>query len=71
MLNNGTILKRKNKPCVILPSGNLDNFAMRVLCEPFESEQELIEEKNQLPNIEILKQRMKVLFPMSSFDVSE
>ena len=71
MLKNGTILKRKNEPSVILPSGNLDNFGMRVLCEPFESEQELIEEENQLPSIEILKQRMKVLFPMSSFDVSE
>ena len=33
MLKNGTILKRKNEPSVILPSGNLDNFGMRVLCE--------------------------------------
>ena len=73
LLSDGTILKKKNKPNVILPRGKLDHIGMRVLCEPFESEQELIHELENdvpMPDIGTLQQRLKAVFPMSCFEVT-
>ena len=73
LLTDGTILKRKNKPNVILPRGKLDHIGMRVLCEPFGSEQELLYElENNVPMPEVgtLEQRLKVVFPKSCFEVT-
>ena len=46
---------------------------MRVLCEPFESEQELIDEQTNLvglPSIKTLSQRLKEMYPASNFEVN-
>ena len=69
LLNNGRVMKLRDSPAVIEPTGRLDNFGLRVLCEPFESDEELLDEQD-LPDIETLTQRLKQLFPSSSFEVN-
>ena len=65
LLKNGKILKLKKKPKVILPIGDLDNTGLRILCEPYQSEQQL-EDEEDLPAINILTERLKEVFPMYS-----
>jgi hypothetical protein len=72
LLNNGKIMQLRQYPAVIIPTGRLDMYGMRVLCEPFVNEQELIEEQRDntaLPNINTLEQRLKDIYPTSTFDV--
>ena len=65
LLKNGSILKLKKKQKVILPIGDLDNTGLRILCEPYQSEQQL-EDEEDLPAISILRDRLKEVFPMYS-----
>ena len=63
----------RETPAAIKPTGSLDNYRMRVLCEPFETEQELIDEQTNLvdlPSIETLSQRLKEMYPASNFEVN-
>ena len=69
LLSNGRVMKLRDSHAVIEPTGRLDHFGMRVLCEPFESEEELLDEQD-LPDIGTLTQRLKQLFPSSSFEVN-
>jgi hypothetical protein len=51
----------RETPAAIKPTGSLVNFGMKVLCEPFETEQELIDEQTNLVyllSIETLSQRL-------------
>ena len=66
MLNNHQILKLKDTPCVLSPSTELDHLALRVLAEPFENEDEL-EDRESYPSLEVLKDRMKLVFPHSCY----
>ena len=72
-LNNGKLMRLREAPAAIKPTGSLDNFGMRVLCEPFASEEELIDEQTNLvglPSIETLSQRLKEMYPASNFEVN-
>ena len=69
LLSNGRVMKLRDSHAVIEPTGRLDHFGMRVLCEPFESEEELLDEQD-LPDIGTLTQRLKQLFPSSKFEVN-
>ena len=72
LLNNGKIMKLRKKPAVISPTGRLDNLGMRILCEPFGSEQELKDEQRMfvdIPSIEILSHRLKEIYPTSNYDI--
>ena len=68
LLNNGRVMKLRESPAVIEPTGRLDHFGMRVLCEPFGNEEELTDDQG-LPDIETLNQRLKEMCPTSSFEV--
>jgi hypothetical protein len=72
LLTNGKLMKLRKNPAVILPTGRLDHFGLRVLCEPFETEQQLIDEQRNnaaLPELETLQQRLKEMYPTSSFEI--
>ena len=62
LLKNKMILKLKEKTSVIRVTGNLDHCGMAVLCEPFENEDEEVE----MPALEILEQRLKMMYPYYS-----
>ena len=73
LLRNGSIMKLRKTKAVIAPTGRLDHFGMRILCEPFENEQELIDEQANnadLPDLETLEHRLKEMYPTSSFEVN-
>ena len=61
-------MKLRESPAVIEPTGRLDHFGMRVLCEPFGNEEELTDDQG-LPDIETLNQRLKEMCPTSSFEL--
>ena len=72
LLKNGMIMQLRNSPAVILPTGRLDNLGLRILCEPFVDEEEIRDEQRQfadLPSIETLRQRLKQIYPSSSYEV--
>ena len=72
-LKNGKLMTLRKTPAAIKPTGSLNNFGMRILCEPFENEQELIDEQSKLVDlhsIETLSQRLKEMYPTYNFEVN-
>lgn len=66
LLKNKTVLKLKRKPNIVIPTGPLNKFGLRVLVEPFQSEQEL-QNGETLPPMETMKSRLKEILPLSSY----
>ena len=66
LLSNKKVLKLKKTKNVILTTGELTHFSLRVLCEPFETEEELVDEMD-LPSLETLQERLKLMLPFSCY----
>jgi hypothetical protein len=68
LLSNGDIMNiRTTKTNIISLTGDLDHFGIRVLAEPFQTEEELSLEQI-LPDKYVLKDRIKRIFPHSDFN---
>ena len=66
LLSDGEIMKLKSKGSVIRLIGRLDHFGLRVLMEPFENEDALIDEYS-LPSRTMLEQRLKQMLEFSDY----
>jgi hypothetical protein len=64
LLSNGEIMKKTENIVSIV--GDLDHFGLRILTEPFQSEEEIALEEN-LPDKNVLIERLKMIFPYSDF----
>ena len=66
LLRNGEVLKLKKSVSILNLLGNLNHFGLRVLAEPFTSEEELRNEES-LPNRAELEDQLKKIFPFSDY----
>ena len=67
LLSNKSVLRLKKKENLMLPNVPLTLFGLRVLVEPFNSEDELQED---IPNEDELTRRLNSIFPKSNFVVT-
>ena len=66
LLRNGEVLKLKKSGSILNILGSLNHFGLRVLAEPFSSEEELRNEES-LPGRAELEDRLKKIFPFSDY----
>ena len=66
LLRNGEVLKLKKSGSILNILGSLNHFGLRVLAEPFSSEEELRNEES-LPDRAVLEERLKKIFPFSDY----
>ena len=66
LLRNGEVLKLKKSVSILNLLGSLNHFGLRVLAEPFTSEEELRNEES-LPNRAELEDQLKKIFPFSDY----
>ena len=66
LLSNGEIMNIKKVDNIVSLVGDLDHFGLRVITEPFMSEEELGLEES-LPDKNVLIQRLQEIFPFSDF----
>ena len=67
LLSNKQIIRRKKKPNLVMHNVELDHFSLRVLVEPFSSEEDL---QGDLPPIDVLSERLKFIIPNSTFVIN-
>lgn len=65
LLSNGSILQLRKRPGILCQTGLWNHYGLRIVCEPFADENELLEEVN-LPDITGLEDRFKQMFPFSA-----